>query len=589
VTNYDQVLANVLAMNGGALPAGVQPPQAVAQQLQDAGTPAPTDGVQDTSALLPSSPGTADQVQPETAPESGVSPPNPGVSDAGVTINPQDVVPLPPAAQMQPGHMGLTPTAPSPATAPLPPTAPAPAPAPVPPVSRGTGSAPGIPAVATPQSAANDIENARVAGQNAVDKGAAYEGLSKQAEGEAAAEVDPARIAADQRAIATQAHVESLANQAADRMTLAVSQFNDEYYQSDHLMRTRTTAQKWEIGLSMVLGAIGAGSTGVNAGVQVYQENLKRDLEMQKLQFDHDKDAVGAYAELARTLQTTGLTGEEAQKAATIAFNDQNNAIMRTKLFQRGGAQALTAFDTAKAQQAFYADQSAKKQDLDKTIYANRKAQAEAAQAYGSAGLAGAEARKTNVETKGLEQQQEFTKEALGGQLGGGGGTNEQGLPVPNGAQRAFFQQMGYDVPVGIPGVAPAIGGKWNLQPKAAVEQATAASKPIETIQSYLQRAHDIRARNGGAAWTGQDLTDMREIEGRLPELMDAAAGSGAINNRNFGLWKNIAGNINASRIWPGNVQAGIEHLYNQLEDERVQKLAPFNPQRQAMRARPVE
>jgi hypothetical protein len=151
------------------------------------------------------------------------------------------------------------------------------------------------------------------------------------------------------------------------------------------------------------------------------------------------------------------------------------------------------------------------------------------------------------------------------------------------------FQNMGYDVPVGIPGVAPSIGGRWNLQPKATVEAATAASKPIEAIQSYLQRAHDIRARSHGAAYTGQDLTDMREIEARLPQLMDAAGGSGGINNRNFGLWHNIAGNINASRIWPGDVQAGIEHLYNQLEEERLQKLAPLNPQRQALRAKPVE
>lgn len=136
---------------------------------------------------------------------------------------------------------------------------------------------------------------------------------------------------------ATQHNLENVKNDYTKNFDNTVQEFNDasqkvKDFKFQDYWSDKTTGQKVMAGIAIMLGAYGAGLRGdnVNTGLAVINQNIDRDIQRQKMEFEKNKDAVNV-AQNKFALYNQKFDNE---RMAELALKDNALAVSQLKLDQ---------------------------------------------------------------------------------------------------------------------------------------------------------------------------------------------------------------------------------------------------------------
>jgi hypothetical protein len=146
------------------------------------------------------------------------------------------------------------------------------------------------------------------------------------------------------------AAIQQQANDVRSKAVAAADRFQNATIDPNSMWHSRTTGEKNMAGLAMILSGIGSGATGgVNLAVKSMDDAQNRDLETQKFNIQHNKEASEQYRALYQDFRQAGMdetTAFDATNAAIKYRADQDN---RRVVLAHGDARAVAAYDMAMA------------------------------------------------------------------------------------------------------------------------------------------------------------------------------------------------------------------------------------------------
>jgi len=158
---------------------------------------------------------------------------------------------------------------------------------------------------------------------------------------------------------ASLAHYNQLGDDALTKSRQISQDFLSKQVDPNHYYNSRTTAQHIMGGLAMIVSGFGAGlAHQENAAIKANEDAQNRDIDAQKFNIQHGKDASEMYENLFKNYQAAGISREHAFQLTALDIKDkqaQQNAIT---ILQHAGpvaaqkyAEATSKIDAARAQQ----------------------------------------------------------------------------------------------------------------------------------------------------------------------------------------------------------------------------------------------
>ena len=138
-------------------------------------------------------------------------------------------------------------------------------------------------------------------------------------------------------AAANQASTQSMLEKAS----VAADKFAQGSVDPRSFWNNKSTGDKMQAGLAMLLGGVGsAPGGGPNLAVKTIEDEQNRDLEVQKYNIQHNKEASDVYKGLVTEYRQAGMDLKSAFDAANISIKDKNLDALENMALAHGGEQA---------------------------------------------------------------------------------------------------------------------------------------------------------------------------------------------------------------------------------------------------------
>jgi len=165
------------------------------------------------------------------------------------------------------------------------------------------------------------------------------------------------------------------AQDALDRAKQVADKWTNAKIDPENYWHSKDTAHQILAGLGMLVSGFGAGLAHQdNLAIKGMEDAQNRDLEAQKYNINHGKEASDVYRSIFQDYQAAGLSKDHAHQAAALTIKEKSLAAQDLDVAQHGGQVALLKFQQETAgQRKSLADQQL---ELGKTVDQHLQSQA---------------------------------------------------------------------------------------------------------------------------------------------------------------------------------------------------------------------